>query len=75
VDGLLGEVPVYPVGAPEKTKLLDEAVKVVREKTSSSRLPDLRLPHYRLADLYLYLQDVFLTNLACSDRIPISTLP
>jgi hypothetical protein len=33
VDGLVGEVPVRPVGAPEKSELLDEAVKVVREKT------------------------------------------
>jgi hypothetical protein len=50
VGGLLGDVPVHPVGAPEKTELLDEAVKVVREKTSSSRLPDLRLLHYRVAN-------------------------
>jgi hypothetical protein len=34
VVGLLGEVPVRPVGAPEKTELLDEAMKVVHEKTS-----------------------------------------
>ena len=45
VNGLLGEVPVCPVGASEKTELLDEAVRIVREKTSASRFPDLRLPH------------------------------
>jgi len=26
VDGLLGEFPMRPVGAPEKTELLDEVV-------------------------------------------------
>jgi hypothetical protein len=46
---LSGEFPVRPVGTPEKTELLGrlgEAVKVVCEKTSSGRLPDLRLLHY-----------------------------
>ena len=31
LGGLLGDVPVRPVGAPEKSELLDEAVKVNRE--------------------------------------------
>ncbi len=30
--GPLDEVPVRPVGGPEKTELLDELVKVVRKK-------------------------------------------
>jgi hypothetical protein len=32
VDGLLGEVPMRPVGAPEKIELLNKPVKDVREQ-------------------------------------------
>ena len=39
VNGLLGEVPVCPVGASEKTELLDEAVRIVREKKPVQSFP------------------------------------
>jgi hypothetical protein len=52
VNGQLGEFPVRPVGTPEKTELLGrlgEAVKVVREKTSSSCVVS-QISDYHLAD-------------------------
>jgi len=35
----MGGVPVLPVGAPEKTELLDEAVRVDRETISKESSP------------------------------------
>jgi hypothetical protein len=56
---LLLEVPVHPVGTPEKTELLDEAVKVVLEKVVIARSRVCPLPRRQL-DIFTF--KTFLTN-------------
>lgn len=67
VDGLVGEVPVRPVGAPEKSELLDEAVKVVREKTVMvvSQISDYSTTPSS-TDIFIFKAFSYILSLACS---------